>query len=179
MPVADEEKLVAEYLWLARAIARDYYLPGADPDDVRQEALVGLLNGIRRYEPGRGMTPKTYYSFSIRRQLATAINAANRQKHRPLSESVRDLVFDRALVPALDTIVDERSDPAAVLDRRLALRAALSEVAGLSARERAALDVHLSEETYESAAARLGCSVKSIDNGIQRVRRKVNARLAA
>jgi len=92
--VPGEADLTRRYRPLALGIARDWFLPGSDPDDVRQEAMLGLLVGIRSYQPERGIPLATYLRFSVRMWLAAAAKMANAEKHGPLNTSARVVVGD-------------------------------------------------------------------------------------
>ena len=83
-----EEALVMRYNRLVRVCARPYFLAGGDSEDLIQEGMVGLLNAIREYDPGKGSSFRTYAETCIRNRILSAIRAAARDKHTPLNHYV-------------------------------------------------------------------------------------------
>ena len=176
--VSDDE--VRQWYGLAVAISRDYFLQGADHDDVVQEALIGLVKGLQDYRPEFGTTKRTFLGLTIHRQVITAVKAAQRGKHQPLTFAGRIGVGeDGREAPLVELAPDPRGSVEDIIEHREDLRRLAAAVADLTDYERDALLGHMAGETYTCMAERLARSPKSIDNGIQRTRRKLTERLAA
>src|ERR687895_2798993 len=106
------ERLLRRYQPVLNAHASRLYLPGGDADDLAQEARVGFMKAVRFYRGGRGSSFRTFAELCVARQLAGAIAAARRDKHRPLNEAARGDQAERTLAD-----VPDRADP---LDRLVA-----------------------------------------------------------
>jgi len=163
------ERLLVAHRGLLEFHARRFFLPGGDKQDVLQEARIGFAKAVRCYRGGRGSSFRSFASLCVGRQLAGALTAAQREKHRPLSEAARGEQAQRAwgALPA-------REDP---LDRALAgerLAELRSDAAQLSALERRVLAEALVGFSSGEAARRLGVRPKSADNALQRARRKLD-----
>lgn len=175
--------LLDRYRRFARAKARSYFLVGGDREDIIQEGMIGLYKAIRDYETGHGASFRSFAELCITRQILTAIKTATRQKHQPLNSYVS---FDRPKDddPARtvgDTIADEENvDP---LQHMVAsaevgrLRQIFSEI--LSELESDVLRLYVEGRSYQEIAELLDRQVKSIDNAIQRIKRKLELRLEA
>jgi len=161
-------RLLRCYRGLLEHQARSFYLPGADADDVLQEARIGFAKAARCYRPDRGASFATFASMCVARQLASAVTAARRDKHRPLNEATGGEAADRAwaCLPARE----DASDRALARERLAELRAAAQ---GFSALERQLLAHALVGWSSGEAADRLGLGRKSADNALQRARGKV------
>jgi RNA polymerase sporulation-specific sigma factor len=181
----DEDALVdllERYRRFARAKARSYFLVGGDREDVVQEAMIGLYKAVRDYEPGRDASFRSFADLCITRQILTAVKAATRQKHVPLNAYVpldRPESPDSAR-PLRDSIVDDGGDDPLrrVLDtdELRELRAVVGEV--LSGLETEVLDLYVEGRSYQEIAEHLGRHVKSVDNALQRIKRKLERRFA-
>jgi RNA polymerase sporulation-specific sigma factor len=184
---AGDDEAVAElldrYRALARTKARSYFLVGSDRDDVVQEAMIGLYKAIRDFEPDRGASFRTFAELCVTRQVVTAVKGANRLKHAPLSTSVSldkpmgdgESTCLADLVPALT-----ESDPCAAVvsaDELRALQQHFDEV--LSDLEAQVLRHHMEGKSYDQIAAMLQRHVKSVDNALQRIKRKLQTHLEA
>lgn len=167
--------LIQRFGGFATHLAHTYFIPGGEFEDLRQEALGGLVKAIRDYDADTGVPFDPFASLCMQRNVITAIKAATRAKHGPLNDSLRGGVDDDGeefdvveLVPAPDT------DP---LDRILGLEqvALTTRVVWtqMSRLERQVTLGLLNDESYEDVAARLGVDLKTIDNAIQRARVKV------
>lgn len=126
-----EAELVERWTGYAYALAEDFFLPGADRDDLRQESLIGLLNAIRDYDPALGAF-KSFVILCVKRHLYTAVKGADRVKHRLLTGAVREFVLEDERVEAVDSIVDLRSDPQRTLEARETLAEVLDVLPRLS-----------------------------------------------
>ena len=175
---AAEEFLLDKYKNFVRSKARSYFLVGADHEDIVQEGMIGLYKAIRDYRPDKLSSFRAFAELCITRQIITAIKTATRQKHIPLNNYVSlnkplyDEESDRTL---LDVIIEGRtSDPEEMIinmENVGNIRAKISEV--LSGLEQEVLNAYLDGRSYQEIAESLGRHVKSIDNALQRVKRKL------
>jgi len=170
--------LVARYLPVARRAGRRWFLAGGDRDDVEQEALIGLCEAVRDFDPEQGASFRSFAELCVSRQVLTAVRGATRHKHLPLNRSV-------PLSPVPDDVLDLRPQLAAVADPAEAVvdRVGVDDVlAQLSARlsplEREVLALCLERRSYGEIGARLGRPPKAVDNAVQRIKRKAGAELA-
>ncbi len=171
-------ELLERYRGFARAKARSYFLVGGDRDDTAQEGMIGLYKAVRDYVPGHGASFRSFAELCITRQILTAIKTATRHKHAPLNTYVS---FDRPHAgdgddrTLGDTVAAEPdTDPLEQLvasDELRRLQAAFDEV--LSGLETEVLALYVEGRTYQEIADRLGRRVKSIDNALQRIKRKL------
>ena len=172
------EYLLNKYKNFVRTKARNYFLIGADPEDIVQEGMIGLYKAIRDFQPNKLSSFRAFAELCITRQIITAIKTATRQKHIPLNSYVSlnkplyDEESDRTL---LDVIMEGRtSNPEELIINREDLgdiHAKISEV--LSGLEQEVLSAYLDGKSYQEIAEALGRHVKSIDNALQRVKRKL------
>ena len=177
-----EEYLLDKYKNFVRSKARSYFLVGADHEDIVQEGMIGLYKAIRDYRPDKLSSFRAFAELCITRQIITAIKTATRQKHIPLNSYVSlnkplyDEESDRTL---LDVIVEGRvSDPEELIinmENVGNIRAKINEV--LSGLEQEVLNAYLDGKSYQEIAETLGRHVKSIDNALQRVKRKLEKNL--
>ena len=173
-----EEYLLNKYKNFVRSKARSYFLIGADHEDIVQEGMIGLYKAIRDYRSNKLSPFRAFAELCITRQIITAIKTATRQKHIPLNSYVSlnkplyDEESDRTL---LDVIMEGRtSNPEELIINREDLgdiHAKISEV--LSGLEQEVLGAYLDGKSYQEIADALGRHVKSIDNALQRVKRKL------
>jgi RNA polymerase sporulation-specific sigma factor len=172
-------RLIDRYRGMLEATVRDYFAPGHERADLRQEALYGLHKAVRDYRPGKGANFGTFAHLCVKRQVITAVKGATRGKHGPLnhaallSQPVGD--GDRDTLTLAEVIADRAPGP----DEQLFLREELHRVRnviqglGLSEIEREAILGFAQGLPYEEIADRAGVNEKSIDNALQRVRRKL------
>ena len=173
-----EEYLLNKYKNFVRSKARSYFLIGADHEDIVQEGMIGLYKAIRDFRPNKLSSFRAFAELCITRQIITAIKTATRQKHIPLNSYVSlnkplyDEESDRTL---LDVIMEGKtSNPEKLIINREDLgdiHAKISEV--LSGLEQEVLSAYLDGKSYQEIADALGRHVKSIDNALQRVKRKL------
>lgn len=157
-------------------------VPGASIEDQMQEARIGLWKAARDFEPGAGVPFRHFARLCVRRQVITMLKAATRGKHRPLSQSVRTVEDDDGALVAVTDILPAPAHeaPDLVLCRRETLSGVSAWIDGaLTARERWALDMYAGGCTYEEIADALDCGTKSVDNALQRCKRKIRAYLQA
>lgn len=173
-----EEYLLNKYKNFVRSKARSYFLIGADHEDIVQEGMIGLYKAIRDYRPDKLSSFRAFAELCITRQIITAIKTATRQKHIPLNSYVSlnkplyDEESDRTL---LDVIIEGRAtNPEELIIGQEDLRSInhkIDEV--LSGLEQEVLRAYLDGKSYQEIADNLGRHVKSIDNALQRVKRKL------
>lgn len=178
-----EEALVMRYNRLVRVCARPYFLAGGDSEDLIQEGMVGLLNAIREYNPGKGSSFRTYAETCIRNRILSAIRAAARDKHTPLNHYVS---YE---TPLLDGNTDSyplsasrqpQQNPEDMLISREERRERLGTLKGqLSGFEAQILDLYLRGLSYVEIASEVDRSPKAVDNAVQRIRRKVAQHLSS
>ncbi|MBR6350792.1 MAG: sigma-70 family RNA polymerase sigma factor [Firmicutes bacterium] len=173
-----ESALIERYMETARAKASLYYMLGADSEDVIQEGMVGLFQAIRHYSPERGASFRTFADLCINRRILTAVKGASRLKNSPLNNSVSfdfpiDTDSERTigdLLPAGDA-----SDPELRLINGDIKRLIINDEKGLfSALERSVIRGLAEGRDYRHIAEELGRTPKSIDNAIQRIRKKLS-----
>ena len=166
-------ELVLRYRRLVKICIRPYFLAGGDSEDLLQEGMIGLLSAIREYDPDGGSSFRSFAELCIRRRVISAARSASRQKHAPLNDglSLEQLqsgesqqVFERVFVPSAEELVLDRTS----IDDFIAANSRF-----LSEFETDILTDYLSGSSYTEMAQRAGRSEKSIDNAIQRIRRKL------
>nr|WP_275581972.1 RNA polymerase sporulation sigma factor SigH [Brevibacillus fulvus] len=172
------EYLINKYKNFVRAKARSYFLIGADREDIVQEGMIGLYKSIRDFRGDKLTSFKAFAELCITRQIITAIKTATRQKHIPLNSYVSldkpiyDEDSDRTL---LDVICGTKvTDPEELFINREEfddIEGKMSEI--LSDLERQVLMLYLDGRSYQQIAVELNRHVKSIDNALQRVKRKL------
>lgn len=172
------EFLINKYKNFVRAKARSYFLIGADREDIIQEGMIGLYKAIRDFRADKLSSFRAFAELCITRQIITAIKTATRQKHSPLNSYVSlnkpiyDEDSDRTL---LDVISGSRiADPEELIVSKEefdSIEEKMSEI--LSALEWKVLMSYLEGKSYQEIAEDLHRHVKSIDNALQRVKRKV------
>jgi len=175
------DELIRRYAGFVRLKASSYFLAGGDSEDLIQEGLIGLYKAVRDFSPDKSSF-RSFAELCVTRQIITAIKTATRFKHAPLNtyvsfshtpagqESDGDCTLGDALPgPAVD-------DPSVCVISTEELQSLVFTLgSGLSRLEADALKLYLEGESYETMAERLGCDTKTIDNALQRVKRKVLA----
>jgi RNA polymerase sporulation-specific sigma factor len=178
------DRIVRRYYGFVRLKASSYFLIGGDGDDLIQEGLVGLYKAVRDYRSDRESSFRNFAELCITRQIITAVKTSTRNKHTPLNEYVS---FSQTPAaggdgdPTLDELLPGPTahDPVnqVISSEELhSLVACLSSV--LSELESAVLSLYLDGHSYEAVGERLECDTKTVDNALQRVKRKVGAHLA-
>lgn len=180
------DKLVRRYYGFVRLKASSYFLAGGDSDDLIQEGLVGLYKAIRDYRTDRESSFRNFAELCITRQIITAVKTATRNKHTPLNQYVSFSASPASAQgdgdPTLDEVIPGPTvhDPVNQVissEELRALVACLSTV--LSDLESRVLSLYLDGHSYEAVGDKLGCDTKTVDNALQRVKRKVGTHLAA
>ena len=159
-----EEVLVKRYLRVVRVCARPYFLAGGDSEDLIQEATFGLLKAIREFAPGHDAKFKTFAEVCIRNRIRSAVATASRSKHAPLNDSVPFESPMLGIEASPEELYISREEEAERLTR-LAQK--------LSPLERKILKLFLHGLSYREISEQVGRPIKSVDNAIQRIRRKV------
>ena len=172
-----EEALVMRYHRLVRICARPYFLAGGDSEDLIQEGMVVLLAAIREYDSGKAASFRTFAEVCIKNRLISVIKAAARDKHIPLNNyvSFETPLFsgngDHYAYGAADQL---QEDPEAILLGREAFQERMRALEGqLSGFEASILRLYLNGLSYSEIAAEVNKSPKSVDNAVQRIRRKL------
>jgi RNA polymerase sporulation-specific sigma factor len=179
-----QQALIDRYRRFVRAKGRGYFLVGGDSEDIQQEALIGLYKAIRDYQVDRQASFRAFAELCITRQIITAIKTATRQKHQPLNQYVsisasrpaddggerpgEELLDDHAVADPADQVVSA--------ERIASMRVAMTEL--LSSLEVDVLRLHVNGMSYQEIGEQLGRQTKSIDNALQRIKRKLDVHLA-
>ncbi|MCS7007358.1 MAG: RNA polymerase sporulation sigma factor SigH [Thermoleophilia bacterium] len=176
------ETLLRRYAGFVRLKASSYFLAGGEPEDLVQEGMIGLYKAVRDFRPDKETSFRSFAELCVTRQIITAIKSATRYKHAPLNTYVsfshtpagQDADSDCTLGDALPgPSVEEPSVRVISTEELQSLVFALGT--GLSALESQALRLYLEGNSYEQMAEELGCDTKTIDNALQRVKRKIIA----
>jgi len=175
--------LISKYKPLVRLKVKSYFLIGADKEDIVQEGMIGLYKAVRDFNGERITSFKAFAELCVRRQIITAIKAATRQKHIPLNSyvSLDKPVFEEE--SSAKTLMDMLSgatidDPEKLIIHQEEFNS-LEEKIGqvLSDLERQVLTLYLEGRSYQEISASLDRHVKSIDNALQRIKRKLERHL--
>ena len=177
-----EETLYARYKQVVRSKARAYFLVGADREDIIQEGMIGLYKAVCDYEFDKQASFRAFADLCITRQIITAIKSATRKKHTPLNTyvSLNRSVFEgdseRTLMDMLSGAAV--SDPEELFIGRENYETVAAHIdQSLSRLEKNALSLYLQGYSYQQIADALKITTKSVDNAIQRVKKKLEARL--
>lgn len=169
--------LLEKYRNLVNMKSNRFFLVGAETDDMVQEGMIGLFKAIQSFDLEKNNSFKTFANLCIERQLITAIKTSNRQKHMPLNSSFSlntsayDENDDTSVMEVLDTKFVE--DPLDTITKKEYLEFIESKIdKNLSLFEKQVLNRYIQGETYVDIASKLNSPVKSIDNAIQRIRKK-------
>ncbi len=174
------DHLIRRYTGFVRLKASSYFLAGGDSEDLIQEGLIGLYKAVRDFRTDKETSFRSFAELCVTRQIITAIKTATRFKHQPLNQYVsfshtpagQDTDGECTLGDALPgSIVDEPSVVVISTEELQSLVFTLGS--GLSKLEADALRLYLEGSSYEQMADELGCDTKTIDNALQRVKRKV------
>lgn len=176
--------ILTRYRRFARAKVRNYFLVGADADDLEQEGLIGLYKAARDYKTEREASFPVFAELCVTRQIITAVKAATRQKHQPLNAYVSistapsgsddapdpadELLRDHAIPDPADSVVDG--------DRLEWVQGAIAQL--LSSLEIDVLRLYVGGASYAEISTALNRHTKAVDNAIQRIKRKVEGVLA-
>ncbi len=173
-----QDYLINKYANFVKSKAKSYFLIGADKEDIYQEGMIGLYKAIRDFKPDKLASFKAFAELCVTRQIITAIKTATRQKHIPLNtyislnKPIYDEESDRTLLDILSTI--NVSDPEELIISQEEVTKIESEIGEvLSELEMEVLMSYLEGKSYQEIAYDLDRHAKSIDNALQRVKRKL------
>lgn len=177
-----EETLMRKYKETVKIKAKMYYMAGADEDDVVQEGMIGLLKAIRQYDAEKEASFATFAGICITRQIISAIRSADRDKHKALNTSVSlsdPLKDDGDDITVEDTLrTDMAENPETLLVMKDIMYYILHNGDNiLSDFETEVISEALKGKTHEEIAVKLGKNLKSIDNAMQRAKKKIVAYL--
>ena len=179
------ERLIKRYRGFVRLKASSYFLLGGDSEDLLQEGLLGLYKAIRDYRSDRESSFRNFAELCVTRQIITAVKTASRNKHSPLNQYVS---FAQSPAGAIDSdatleevlpgpVSEDPSERVIATEELRSLVACMSSV--LSELESRVLSLYLDGYSYEVIGERLECDTKTVDNALQRVKRKVGIHLAS
>jgi RNA polymerase sporulation-specific sigma factor len=178
------DQLIKRYVGFVRMKSSSYFIAGGDGDDLLQEGLIGLYKAVRDYRRDKEASFRSFAELCITRQIITAIKTATRNKHVPLNQYVsfshtpagRDVDADCTIGESLPG--SEVDDPAVQIVSTQELRSLVDHMTTrLSPLEAQALTGYLEGRSYEQIAEQCGCDPKTVDNALQRVKRKVGEHL--
>ena len=177
------EAIISKYHGFVKLKASSYFMSGGDTDDLVQEGLIGLHKAIRDYRDDREASFRSFAELCITRQIITAIKTASRQKHTPLNSylslsyspashedgecSLGDILPGSPVQDPLNQVISSEEVES--------LKDCLTRL--LSVLETSVLRLYLEGHSYEQIADKLGCDTKSVDNALQRIKRKVDLHL--
>jgi RNA polymerase sporulation-specific sigma factor len=173
------DALIRRYTGFVRLKASSYFLAGGESDDLNQEGLIGLYKAVRDFRPDKETSFRSFAELCITRQIITAIKTATRFKHAPLNTYVSFSQTPAGQDDGECTLGDALpgpgvDDPAVCVISTQELQSLVFCLGtGLSSLESDALRLYLEGNSYEEMAEELGCDTKTIDNALQRVKRKV------
>lgn len=171
-----EDQLALRYTRLVKICSRPYFLVGGDGEDLIQEGMLGLLSAIREFDISMNTTFKTYAEVCVKRRIYSAIKGAARKKHEPLNDMVsfEDVLSDESNSSAVSYGEAYRRSP----EEQVLARESVGEIIKtysrcLSKFEVEILNLYLSGLSYSEIAELCGKTDKSVDNAVQRIRRKL------
>ena len=172
--------LICKYRDLVNSKVSKYFIIGADKEDITQEGLIGLYKAIKDYKGDKQSSFKSFANLCIERQLITAIKSSNRQKHMPLNSYLSlnmnaynsdEDSTETEIINVLDSNVIE--DPLETITKKEYYNSVENAIdTSLSDFEKKVLSRYIQGDSYVKIAQRLDTPVKSIDNAIQRIRKK-------
>jgi RNA polymerase sporulation-specific sigma factor len=179
------DRIVKRYRGFVRLKASSYFLLGGDSEDLIQEGLVGLYKAIRDFRTDRESSFRNFAELCITRQIITAVKTATRNKHTPLNQYVSFSQTPATATdgePTLDEVIPGPAvhDPVNQVISSEELRALVGCLStALSELESRVLALYLDGRSYEEIGERIGCDTKTVDNALQRVKRKVSSHVRA
>lgn len=176
--VRAQEHLINKYENFVKSKAKSYFLIGADKEDIYQEGMIGLYKAIRDFKPDKLSSFKAFAELCVTRQIITAIKTATRQKHIPLNTyiSLNKPIYDEESDRTLMDILSESkvTDPEELIISREEMGYIQNEIGEvLSNLEMEVLMSYIDGKSYQEIACDLDRHAKSIDNALQRVKRKL------
>jgi RNA polymerase sporulation-specific sigma factor len=177
------EYLLKKYRGLVEGKARAYFLAGADREDVVQEGMIGLYKAIRDFRMDKPAGFRAFAELCVTRQIITAVKSATRQKHLPLNKYV-SLQSSPSESESDGMLLDILPDACVVDPEKIILDADATEAlkkrtnGDLSKLEKRVLKFYMQGKSYEEMAKLLSCQIKSVDNALQRAKRKIGEKMA-
>ena len=174
-----EEVLVTRYNRLVRTCARPFFLIGGDSEDLTQEGMVGLIKAVREYDPAKAASFRTFAEICIRSRLYSVLRAAGRGKHSPLNQSVPlDTPYlDSNSYTSGTSQLAQQNPEESLIDREHTAALLAGVRKQLSEFEAKILGYYLDGLSCREIAETVGRPPKSVDNAVQRIRRKVARQL--
>lgn len=174
-----EETLVTRYNRLVRTCARPFFLAGGDSEDLTQEGMVGLITAVREYDAGKEASFRTFAEICIRSRLYSVIRASARDKQQPLNQSLSldDSHFDSNPLTSGTNNLAQRNPEDFLIDREHTAALLSGVRKQLSEFEAKILGYYLDGLSCREIAKTVGRPPKSVDNAVQRIRRKVAQQL--
>ena len=171
------EFLISKYKELVNMKVSKFFMIGAEKEDIVQEGLIGLFKAVKSYNPEKQNSFKTFANLCIERQLITAIKSSNRQKHMPLNSylSLNTTAYEEDEDSSLLEVFDahQMEDPLDTITKKEYYQTVENAIdKSLSDFEKQVLNRYMQGESYVQIAEKLDTPVKSIDNAIQRIRKK-------
>ncbi len=172
-----EERLYERYKDTVRIMSRQYYLAGADRDDLLQEGMIGLYKAVRDYRDDRSASFSSFAEMCIGRQLISAVKMASRKKHAPLNTYISlygsevDGEREGNLLEVLELMEDNPEETVIQNEFADAMRVKMEQA--LSPLEKQVVALFLEGMTYDQIAQTVRCSKKSVDNALYRVKKKL------
>ena len=174
-----EEVLVTRYNRLVRTCARPFFLAGGDSEDLTQEGMVGLITAVREYDAGKEASFRTFAEVCIRNRLYSVLRASARDKQQPLNQSLSldDSHFDSNPLTSGTSNLAQRNPEDFLIDREHTAALLSGVRKQLSEFEAKILGFYLDGLSCREIAKAVGKPPKSVDNAVQRIRRKVARQL--
>ncbi len=174
-----EEFLIRKYVGEVRGKAHLYFIMGGDSEDIVQEGMIGIFNAIRRFDPSRGVPFKPYMETCISNRIFTALESAGRQKHAPLNESISMSSEEYESCHGSESISEEpESSPEdLVVFKDFVESLSKNEGKLFSPLEEKVWKLYYTGYIYLEISKLLGKSPKSVDNAIQRIKKKITTYL--
>lgn len=177
--ITAEETLIRKYSYIVTRKAKAFFMAGADADDVMQEGMIGLMRAVRRYDPAKSASFATFAEICVTSQIISAIRSADRIKNKALNTSVSLNVPESEGIPLEDTL---RANKADTPEEMLLLKDVTYYILNngdnvFSDFEMRVLNEAMKGYSYDQIAEKLGKTPKSIDNALQRAKKKINAYL--
>ena len=174
-----EEVLVTRYNRLVRTCARPFFLAGGDSEDLTQEGMVGLITAVREYDAGKEASFRTFAEVCIRNRLYSVLRASARDKQQPLNQSLSldDSHFDSNPLTSGTNNLAQRNPEDFLIDREHTAALLSGVRKQLSEFEAKILGFYLDGLSCREIAKAVGKPPKSVDNAVQRIRRKVARQL--
>ena len=174
-----EDALARRYVRLVQSCVRPFFLAGDDYDDLVQEGMIGLYKAIRDYTPDHNAGFRSFAEMCIVRQLITAIKSATRKKHAPLNTYVSfygsaysEEEKERTLLDTMATVRTESPEDAFISKENMErILGSIEKL--LTPLEKQVLDLFMDGYSYQQIAAMLGRGTKTVDNALQRIKRKL------